>query len=151
MAAYGAAISLKNTIKLIVQSSRISLVPPSPQVLQPAYEAMARLQKVLLKLDSTGYRKIRTKVNALDERIKTVVWEFEDLLESLFTHQILLQLESQRGHLSFSVDLQSLRQSVDRFVYKAMVMEAAYDAELLNMREEEGEPISSRIDVGGIN
>ena len=109
MAAYGAAISLKNTIQCILQSSRVSLVPPSPQVLQPAFETMASLQKALLKLDETGYSKIRTKVNALDDRIKEAIWEFEDLLESEFIHQILPQLGSERDHLSFSVDLQSLR------------------------------------------
>ncbi|XP_042016050.1 putative late blight resistance protein homolog R1C-3 [Salvia splendens] len=147
MAAYGAAISLKNTIQCIIQSSRVLLVPPSPQVLQPAFDAMASLQKALLKLDETGYSKIRTKVNALDERIKEVVWEFEDLLESHCTHQILPQLD----HLSFSVDLQSLRQSVDCFVERVTAMEAEYGIELLNMAEEEGEPISSRIDFGGIN
>ncbi|XP_047975744.1 putative late blight resistance protein homolog R1A-4 isoform X1 [Salvia hispanica] len=151
MAAYGAAISLKNTIQCILQSSRISLAPPSPQVLQPTFDAMASLQRALLKLDETGYSKIRTKVNALDKRIKEVVWEFEDLLESHCTNQILPQLETERDHLSFCVDLQSLRQSVDCFVERVTAMEAEYVIELVNMPEEEGEPISSRIDFGGIN
>ncbi|XP_047957190.1 putative late blight resistance protein homolog R1B-8 isoform X2 [Salvia hispanica] len=151
MAAYGAATSLKNTIQHILQSSRISLVPPSPQILRPAYLATRRMQKVLLKLDETGYSKIRMKVNALDERIKEAIWEFEYLLESHFTHQILPQLESERDDLSFYVDLQSLRQSVDCFIERMTTMEAEYDIELANMPEEEGEPISSRIDFGGIN
>ncbi|XP_042013450.1 putative disease resistance protein At1g50180 [Salvia splendens] len=151
MAAYGAAISLKNTIQLILKSPRISLVPPSPQIIQPAYDAMCRLQKALLKLDSTGYSKIRMNVNSLDERIKEFIWEFEDLLESLFTNQILPKLESKRDHLSFSVDLQSLRLNVDHFVYRVMEMEMAYDIELRYMSEEEGEPLSSRIDFAGIN
>ena len=151
MAAYGAAASLKNTIQSILQSSRISLVPPSSQIIQPAYEAMVHLQKVLLKLEETGYSKIRTKVNALDDRIKEVLWEFEDLLESHFTHQTLPQLESERDHLSFSLDLQCLRQSVDCFVERVAEMEAEYDIELMNMPEEEGKPLSSRMDYGGIN
>ncbi|XP_042018411.1 putative late blight resistance protein homolog R1A-4 [Salvia splendens] len=152
MAAYGAAASLKNTILRILQSYRISLVPPSPEVLQPAYEAMVRLQKVVQKLDETSCSKIRTKVNALDDRIKEVVWEFEDVLESLYTDQILPQLESSGSDLlPFSVDLQSLRQSVDCFVERLAVMEAEYDVELLNMPEEEGQAVSSRIDFSGIN
>ncbi|XP_042014282.1 putative late blight resistance protein homolog R1A-10 [Salvia splendens] len=152
MAAYGAAISLKNTINRILKSSRISLVPASSiQVLRPAYEAMDRLLTALSKLDDTGYSKIRTKVNALDERIKEAVWEFEDLLESHLYDQILPQLESERGHLSFSVDLQSLQQSVDCFIQRVAVMELEYDIEVANMPEEEGEPIASRIDFGGIN
>ncbi|XP_047954088.1 putative late blight resistance protein homolog R1A-10 [Salvia hispanica] len=112
---------------------------------------MCRLEKVLLKLDETGYSKIRTKVNALDERIKEVVWEFEDLLESHYADQILPQLESERDGSSFLVDMQSLQQSVDCFIERVMVMEAEYDVELLNMPEEEGEPLSSRIDFSGIN
>ncbi|XP_047978857.1 putative late blight resistance protein homolog R1B-17 [Salvia hispanica] len=232
MAAYGAAVSLKNTIKLYTQSSRISLVSPYPIVEQfiasycalfdhsyikvvmaayaaavclnytissirqsflispvsvfhisyfkwlmvayvaavylkykilpralsvkfivpaKAYNAMCRLQKVLLKLEETGFSRIRTKVNALDERIKEAIWEFEDLIESNFTNQILPLLESGTSHLSYSVDLWSLKQSVDCFVERVAVMEAEYDVELANMSEEEGEPISSRIDFGRIN
>ncbi|XP_047976107.1 putative late blight resistance protein homolog R1C-3 isoform X2 [Salvia hispanica] len=151
MAAYGAAVSLKNTIQSLLESSRILLVPPSPQILRSAYDAMSCLLKVLSKLDSTGYSKIRTKVNALDDRIKEVVWEFEDLLESQYADQILQQLESERDRLPFSVDMQSLRQSVDRFIERMTVMEAEYNMELLNMPEEEGQPLSSRIDFRGIN
>ena len=153
MVAYGATASLKNTIQSLLQSSRISLIPPSPQILQSAYDAMDRLQKVLLKLDETSCSKIRMKVNDLDEQIKEVIWEFEDLPESLYTDQILPHLESssggERDRLSFLVDMQSLWQSVDRFIKRVTVMEAAYDKELL--AEEEGEPLSSKIDFGGIN
>ncbi|XP_047969159.1 putative late blight resistance protein homolog R1A-4 isoform X3 [Salvia hispanica] len=151
MAAYGAAVSLKNTIQSLLESSRISLVPPSPDILRSAYDAMCCLHNVLSKLDETGYSKIRTKVNAFDEQIKDAIWEFEDLLESHYTDQILPQLESERDRLPFSVDLQSLWQSVDRFIERMAVMEAEYDMELVNMPEEEGEPLSSRIDFGGIN
>ncbi|XP_047956585.1 probable disease resistance RPP8-like protein 2 isoform X2 [Salvia hispanica] len=151
MAAYGAAVSLKTTIQSLLESSRISLVPPSSEILRSAYDAMCRLQKVLLKLEETGYSKIRTKVNVLDERIKEVIWEFEDLLESHYADQILPQLEGERDRLSFSVDMQSLRQSVDCFIDRVKVMEAEYDIELRNMPDEEGERLSSRIDFSGIN
>ncbi|XP_057812527.1 putative disease resistance RPP13-like protein 2 [Salvia miltiorrhiza] len=155
VAAYGAATSLKNTIHRILQSFRISLFSHSPQILQPAYDQMDRLQKVLLKLDETSCSKIRTRVNAADEGIKEAVWEFEDLLESHVLHQILPQLESrsdgERDNSSFSVDLQSLQHHVDCFVEKMKMMEEEYTNEMENMAEEEGEPISSRIDFGGIN
>ncbi|XP_057810261.1 disease resistance RPP13-like protein 4 [Salvia miltiorrhiza] len=150
MAAYAAAASLKNTIQRILQSSRISLVSHSPQILQPAYDEMDRLQRVLLGLDETSCSKIRTEVNAADERIKEAVWEFEDLLESHILPQILPQLESSRDHLSFPVDLQSLQHHVDCFVEMVKMMEEEYTIEVENMAEEEGEPISSRIDIGGM-
>ncbi|XP_057812487.1 putative late blight resistance protein homolog R1A-4 isoform X3 [Salvia miltiorrhiza] len=150
MAAFGAAASLKNTILRILHSSRISLVSHSPLILQPVYDEMDRLQKVLLKLDETSCSKIRTEVNALDELIKEAVWEFEDLLESHVLPQILPQLQSERHNLSFSVDLQSLQHHVDCFVEMVKMMEEEYTNEMENMAEEEGEPISSRIDFGGI-
>ncbi|XP_057810277.1 putative late blight resistance protein homolog R1A-10 [Salvia miltiorrhiza] len=149
MAAYGAAISLKNTIQRILQSSRISLDSHSPLILQPAYDQMDRLLKVLRLLDETSCSKIRIEVNAADERIKDAVWEFEDLLESHVLPQILPQLESERDNLSFSVDLQSLQHRVDCFVEMVKMMEEEYTNEMENMAEEEGEPISSRIDSGG--
>ena len=106
---------------------------------------------VLVKLDNTGFSKTRTKENALDDRIKEAVWEFEDLLESHFYYQILPQLESERDHLRFSVDLRNLQPSVDCFVKRMTEMELEYDVEVVNMPEEEGELIASRIDFGGIN
>ncbi|XP_057812371.1 putative late blight resistance protein homolog R1A-4 [Salvia miltiorrhiza] len=150
MAAYGAAASLKNTIQRIPQSSHISLDSHSPQILQPAYDQMDHLQIVLLRLDNTSCSKIRTKVNAVDERIKEAVWEFEDLLESHVLHQILPQLDSERGSLSFPVELQSLQHRVDCFIEMVKMMEMEFIIEMENMAEEEGEPISSRIDFGGI-
>ncbi|XP_057785666.1 putative late blight resistance protein homolog R1A-10 [Salvia miltiorrhiza] len=150
MAAYGAATSLKNTIRRILQSSRMSLVSHSPQILQPAYDEVDRLQKDLLKLDDTSCSKIRTKVNAADERIKEAVWEFEDLLKSHILHQILPQLQSERDHLSFFVDLQNLQYHVDCFVMTVKMMKAEYMKEMKNMPEEEGESIPSRIDFGGM-
>ncbi|XP_057812374.1 putative late blight resistance protein homolog R1A-10 isoform X2 [Salvia miltiorrhiza] len=150
MAAFGAAMSLKNTIERILQSSGISLVSHSPQILQPAYHEMDRLRTALLLIDITSCSKIRTEVNGVDERIKEAVWEFEDLLESHVLHQILPQLESERDNLSFSVDLQSLQHHVDCFVEKMKMMEKEYIIEIKNMAEEEGEPISSRIDIVGV-
>ncbi|XP_047956954.1 probable disease resistance RPP8-like protein 4 isoform X2 [Salvia hispanica] len=156
MAAYGAAVSLKNTIQSLLQSSRLSLDPASSEILQQVYDAMASLmQDVLLNLDDTGYSKIRTEVNALDEQIKEVVWEFEDLLESHIYDQILPQLESspggERDHLFLFVDLRSLVEHVNSFMVVVTLMQLNYDIELMNMPEEEGEPIPSRIDFGGIN
>ncbi|XP_047956114.1 disease susceptibility protein LOV1-like isoform X2 [Salvia hispanica] len=153
MAAYGAAVSLKNTIQNLLQF-RISLIPPSPHILQSAYDAMCCLQKVLRILDRTGYNKIRMKVNALDEQIKEVIWDFEDILESHVSGQILTQLESSRGerdHLSFSVDVRSLQRCADYLLERLTAMEVEYGVELEIMPEEEGELISSRIDFAGIN
>ncbi|XP_047975772.1 putative disease resistance protein At1g50180 [Salvia hispanica] len=155
MAAYAAATSLRNTLQRILNSSRFLLVPPSADILVFTYKAVCDIQTVLLKLEYTSYSKIRTKVNAVDERIKQAIWEFEDLLESLIYDQILPQLESslvcESDQLCFFVDLRSLLHSLDCFVTRLMEMEEEYVFEVENMPEEEGEPISSRIDSSGIN
>ncbi|XP_047978803.1 putative late blight resistance protein homolog R1A-4 [Salvia hispanica] len=155
MAAFAAATSLKNTLERILHSSRFLLVPPSADIAALTYKAVYDIQTILLQLEYTSYSKIRTKVNTVDEQIKQAIWEFEDLLESLIYDQILPQLEissvGENDQLYFFVDLQSLQQSVDCFIEKLMEMEEEYVLELENMPEEEGEPISSRIDSSGIN
>ncbi|XP_042013962.1 disease resistance RPP13-like protein 4 [Salvia splendens] len=47
--------------------------------------------------------------------------------------------------------MQSLRQSVDDFFHRVMEMLQQYCNEVMRMPEEEGEPVSSRIDFGGIS
>ncbi|XP_047953831.1 disease susceptibility protein LOV1-like [Salvia hispanica] len=164
MAAFGAVVSLKNTIRFIEESPRL-VVSPTSHILKPAYEAVYGLQDVMKNLEFTGYTKIRTEVNALDGRITEVIWEFEDLLDSHLYDQILPQVErvttveededeeeeEEDDRSPFFVDLHSLQQSIDQFVARVTAMAVEYDAELLNMPEEEAEPISSRIDFSGIN
>ncbi|XP_047962590.1 putative late blight resistance protein homolog R1C-3 [Salvia hispanica] len=148
MAAYAAAASIKATILRILRSSRISFIPSTSLILKQAYDEMDTLQRLLLKLNYTWYSHIRTEVNALDERIKEIVWGFEDILESHVVDQILPQLESSGA---FFVDLQDLQHNVAIFVKIVKMMEGAYLTEVENMPEIEGEPLSSRIDYSGIN
>ncbi|XP_057789266.1 putative late blight resistance protein homolog R1B-23 isoform X2 [Salvia miltiorrhiza] len=95
MTAYGAANSLRNTIDYILHSSHFIVVDPSPRILQLAYEELDPLQEILERLDRTRTSKSRKKVNALDGRIKELIWEFEDLLESPLYQQILSQVEDE--------------------------------------------------------
>ncbi|XP_057789226.1 putative late blight resistance protein homolog R1C-3 [Salvia miltiorrhiza] len=88
MTAYGAVNSLRNTIDYILHSSHFSLVESSPHILQLAYEELNPLQEILERLDSTSTGRSRKKVNGLDGRIKELIWEFEDVLESLLCQQI---------------------------------------------------------------
>ncbi|XP_057789225.1 putative late blight resistance protein homolog R1C-3 [Salvia miltiorrhiza] len=89
MTAYCAVNSLRNRIDYILHSSHFILVDPSPYILELAYKELNPLQEILEKLDRTRTSKSRKKVNALDVRIKDLIWEFEDLLESLLYQQIL--------------------------------------------------------------
>ncbi|KAH6828922.1 hypothetical protein C2S53_013489 [Perilla frutescens var. hirtella] len=150
MAGYGAVVSLQQTINRILESSRISLLPPSAEIIQLTYRELTPLQKTLKRLDRISKSKSRKKVNALDGRIKQAVWRFEDLLESHLSHQILSQQsEIDCVHL-FSVDLQSLQHDVDSFIETVKDMEKMYVLELGSLPEvEEDESVSSRYDFGG--
>ncbi|XP_042011402.1 putative late blight resistance protein homolog R1A-10 [Salvia splendens] len=98
MTAWGAVVSLKNTILHIVNSSYMYLVEPSQYIIQLAYDELQPLQDILKRLDTTSVSKSRTKVNALDKRIKDTIWKFEDSLESLVREQILLQFPDPDPH-----------------------------------------------------
>ncbi|XP_042040380.1 late blight resistance protein R1-A-like [Salvia splendens] len=92
MTAYGALVSLTNTINYIFDSSHFRVVEPSLDVIKPAINELRSLKPILQKLDNTSPSRCRKKVNAWDGRIKDFIWEFEDKLESLFTDQILSQI-----------------------------------------------------------
>ncbi|XP_057797153.1 putative late blight resistance protein homolog R1A-4 [Salvia miltiorrhiza] len=101
MTAYGAVNSLRNTIDYILYSSHYSLVDPSPHIRLDAYKELRPLQNILEKLDRTRTSKSRKKVNALDRRIKDLIWEFQHLLETIL-HQQILGIPSQPQILSQS-------------------------------------------------
>ena len=86
MTAYGAVLSLRNTINNILRCSRFSLVARSQQIMDVVYKELDSLHQILERLDETSPSKSRKKVNALDGRIKEALWKFEDSLESLLTN-----------------------------------------------------------------
>lgn len=89
--AYAAVISLEATINDLLDSPRLSLVPPSRKIIKFAYRELRSLREILRRLDASGTSSTRKNVNALDARIKEAVWGFEDLLESHVYAQILPQ------------------------------------------------------------
>lgn len=77
--AYAAALSLKNTLHHLVNSSEIRTLPrTSMELLSKELES---LQKVFQRLDSNN-RSNREKVNAVDSQIRDAVYNLEDTLES---------------------------------------------------------------------
>ncbi|XP_047955127.1 putative late blight resistance protein homolog R1B-12 isoform X2 [Salvia hispanica] len=146
MTAYGAVLSLENTINNILRCSRFSLVDRSRKIIDFVYQELHPLQRILERLDSTSPSRSRKKVNALDGIIKDAIWKFEDSLESL----LILQIPSHCEILPeiVSIDLQSLDNDVHSLIEKLEVMEE-YTYEVENMAEDE--PISSIIGFHGTN
>ncbi|XP_057797010.1 putative disease resistance RPP13-like protein 2 [Salvia miltiorrhiza] len=112
MTAYGAVNSLRNTIDYILHSSYFNLVEPSPQIIQLAYNELDPLQEILERLDRTRTSKSRKKVNALDGRIKELIWEFQDLLESLLYHQIFSQFHADQVYEEMKSRVQGFLESL---------------------------------------
>ncbi|XP_047955139.1 putative late blight resistance protein homolog R1A-10 isoform X2 [Salvia hispanica] len=145
MTAYGAVLSLKNTIKNILRCSRFSLVGRSEKIIKGVYNKVRLWGNILERLDGTSPSRSRKKVNALDGRIKEAIWRFEDSLESLLVQQIPLQFESIPDIVS--IDLQSLRSDANSLIQKLKDMEKEYIYEVENMPQDK--PISSIIGFHG--
>ncbi|XP_042017157.1 putative late blight resistance protein homolog R1C-3 isoform X2 [Salvia splendens] len=145
MTAFGAVLSLRNTINNILCCSRFSLVDPSQQIIKGVYSELKPWEEILERLDETSPSKSRKKVNALDGRIKDAIWKFEDSLESLLVQQIPLQFESIPDIVSIS--LQSLQNDVNSLIQTLNDMKKEYIYELENMPQEES--ISSLIGFHG--
>ncbi|XP_047962697.1 putative late blight resistance protein homolog R1A-10 [Salvia hispanica] len=115
MTSLGAVLSLRNTINNILHCSRFNLIGGSQQIIQAVYNELEPWQEILERLDKTSPSLSRKKVNALDGRIKEVIWKFEDSLESLLIQHINpSQLETLPERV-LSMDLQSLKNKVHSF------------------------------------
>lgn len=147
MAAYAAVVCLMKTIESILESSSISLVLPSPQVMQLAYKELKRLQEILERLDSTSRSKSRKKINALDGKIIDAVWKFEDLLESHLSDHILSQSDS------LVVNHKASNSKSRGGQREASLFSIDMECPLNNLPDDEGEDeyIPSRINLGGMN
>ena len=141
MTAYGAVLSLSNTISNILNCSRFSLVGSSQQIIQVVSSELRSWEKVLERVDLTIPSRSRKKVNALDERIKEVIWKFEGSLESLLTQQIPSHLQTLPEIVS--IDLMSLQNDADSLIQTLKDMEKDYIYEVENMPLDQ--PISSLI------
>ncbi|KAL7153582.1 hypothetical protein ABFS83_04G179100 [Erythranthe nasuta] len=158
--AYAALISLKQTIKPLLNSCHVSIVQStSRQIIQPLYDDVCSLQEVLKELDSSSRSSInRKRVNALDGEIREAVCEFEDVLESHFSNQLRKAIGEEETHHPL-IDLQELKQNIDSFTQNVNTMKATYVHELrypLPLEEDEEEEedgdddsLQSRICSGG--
>ncbi|KAK6152014.1 hypothetical protein DH2020_014649 [Rehmannia glutinosa] len=132
--AYAAVISLKQTIKRLLNSSHISILPPSRETLEFAYEEVLSLQEVLEKFD-TSNSSSSERVNVLDEQIREAVCQLEDLLETNVSNQLLSQSEEsclggESCTFSFSLNLQELKHDIDSFSYLVYKLKEEYINEL---------------------
>ncbi|XP_057795502.1 putative late blight resistance protein homolog R1A-10 [Salvia miltiorrhiza] len=158
MAAYASVISLKHTIKRLLNSSEILLLPPSPEIIESASNELQSLRKTLIRLDRGSKSSSRKKINALDEQIREAVCKLEDLLESHLSNQILSQSEEEitEDGIQFSIDLQESEHEILCLVEALKEMELDYIKELDNPEVEEEEDddgdelvVSTRIDSCG--
>ncbi|PIN27060.1 hypothetical protein CDL12_00158 [Handroanthus impetiginosus] len=98
MAYYAALVSLKLTIKRLLESPKVSFLSPCPKILEFAYKEVSSLQQVLQRLEQKLLKNsTREEVNALTEQIRDAACKLEDSLEFHVSDQFFSQSESLGG------------------------------------------------------
>ncbi|KAL7153557.1 hypothetical protein ABFS83_04G177300 [Erythranthe nasuta] len=132
--AYAAAISFQKTLDHLLFSNRISLETSSTSTLQDVKKELSSMEDVLGELDSFSITRShfnRKRINLLDEQIRILLHEFEDVMESHISPQFLSQYSQQLCPLLFSLHLDDeLKQDADSFIENVKKMKALYIHEL---------------------
>ncbi|KAG8379752.1 hypothetical protein BUALT_Bualt07G0122100 [Buddleja alternifolia] len=153
--AYAALLSLSTTIEYLLNSSRISIIPPCPEIKDLYYNVHSLLQLLRrtpsFKISSTSERVIAD----LDRRTIEVVWKFEDALECHVSNQLLSQFESLGDHESYplklALHLQEVEQEIDLFTTAVVKIKEEYsthDKPLVSDDDDDGDVFSSSTYVG---
>lgn len=102
--AYAAVISLKQTIKGLVHSSRISLISSTRETLESAHNEVASLQKAV----ETLYSRSSERLVGLDGEIRDAAQELEDVLELHESEQLYSDVEVKKAIGSFAEAVKKL-------------------------------------------
>lgn len=135
--AFASVMSLDNTIERLLNSFHVSIVSSSREIIECAHKELKSLQQTLQRLDGGSKSTSRKRENALDEQIRGAVCNFEDLLESHLSNQVISQSETIGDGIQLTLDLQDLRQDVQSFIETMKTMEQEYVKELENPLPEE--------------
>ncbi|EYU17739.1 hypothetical protein MIMGU_mgv1a023631mg, partial [Erythranthe guttata] len=110
--ANAALISLNNTLKRLVNSHKLPIVPHCKEIVEFAYEEVQSLQNFLERSDRKCSRLI-----LLDERqIRDALCEFEDVIDShLSRHFLSHSSDGQLHPVLFSLDLGEVRRALGNF------------------------------------
>ncbi|GFP79904.1 putative late blight resistance protein homolog r1a-6 [Phtheirospermum japonicum] len=115
--AYAALISLKQTIHGFLNSSHVSISPPSREVLDAVYEEAQCIQKLLKHLDYKGVKNgmddDRKQMNAFETEMRDAACSLEDALEIHFVN--LTDHENKPHSSTIHLDMTELKQDIDSF------------------------------------
>lgn len=146
MAAYAALISLKQVIERLLNSTQISILPPSRKIIKSAYKHLKSLQQLLQRFDSCNASSDR--VSALDEETRETVRNLEDVIESHLSNQFLSH-QSDESHgdreihpLILSLETEEVEQAIDSFIETLKKLEDAYLNQLSNPSRVEDDAVS---------
>ncbi|PIM99347.1 hypothetical protein CDL12_28160 [Handroanthus impetiginosus] len=149
MAYYAALVSLKLTIKHLLESPNVSFLPPCQEILEYAYKEVGSLQQVLDRLEEQLLKNsTREEVVAMTGQIRDAACELEDSLLSHVSDQFFLQSESLEGGCPVSPDKEEVKQ---RIYYIKEMMESLEKTiqELRNLLPEDDGIVSPSIHFGG--
>ncbi|XP_057787952.1 putative late blight resistance protein homolog R1A-10 [Salvia miltiorrhiza] len=123
--AFVAVISLKDTIRRLLNSPHISVASSTREILEFAHERVESLQEALRTYDDI--RNSSRGVMASDARIREEARSLEDAIESDASAQFLSQSQI---HGALSLNLHHLTQHIHRFAETANYLEHEYIMEL---------------------
>lgn len=148
--AYAAAISLKQTIQRLLNSSRISIDSSSPEILGIAYQQLQSLQQVLKGSDE---RRSSKSLNTLDGEIREALHNLQDSLESQATDLFLPshEEEEEEEEVSLELDLKETWNEIDSFVEAVRNMKKEYIQELDQPFSDDEEAPSQTFDPDHVN
>lgn len=121
--AYVAVISLKHTLEHLMDPCNDLLAPPSKQIIKSAYKEVNSVHKHLKELDCMSWKR---SVNALEEGLREELFNFEDVIESHISNQLLSQSQKKGQPLPFSADLEDLKPRIRSLTEELKKMKWAY-------------------------
>ncbi|KAG8388534.1 hypothetical protein BUALT_Bualt02G0135500 [Buddleja alternifolia] len=117
MAAYAALISLKRTIESLKNSSRVSFVPPCPEI-GLLYDQLSTMQQIFFQVFISHRESILlpSVADGLHRQIEEAVYKIEDVFDSHVSNQFLSQISENNHPLVFALDLQIVVPEINFFI-----------------------------------
>ncbi|KAG8388543.1 hypothetical protein BUALT_Bualt02G0136400 [Buddleja alternifolia] len=117
MAAYAAAVCLKHTIKCLENSSRVSFVPPCPEI-ELLYDQLSSMQQIFYEVFECNREStlLSSVADGLQRQIKEAVYKMEDVFDSHVSNQFLSQISAAENNHSFALDLQIVVPEINFFI-----------------------------------
>ncbi|PIN14425.1 Apoptotic ATPase [Handroanthus impetiginosus] len=147
MAYFAAVISLKNTIKRLLNSSQLSILSPSQEILEFAFMEVRTVQEVLQNNEELIIKNCDNEsVKSLTGQIREAAYKLEDALESHASYQY--ECLANEVYLHFEEVKEEINYFVETMKKIEKMMMEELSRPLLEEEEEDGDVVQLKIDGG---